>query len=390
MSKEFIWDDNLLFEWGMYVNDNIRTASGSDLPMLLNYFKQSKQKEETKSNDSFQWDEKLSGEYIGLLERELFKNGMLPESFRKNFVESHTPKPQAENWFSFKDGKITLPKEQAEELRQSPLNADNRPQAENKPDLKHSTNTYSDGSPVSETRAVKPDRDWRIVQMKKKSGFGIINEAGLIDEKYFELKDWDITAVERISDSVTFSVGDEVEYRSGDEIGWRKYWDGRIEKIQVCFGKKDQVEFKIVKEGEDDVHKFIYNIRHSQKLSPQPHKEEQRIEVEMFSENNIWERGREPEHSFRTKKEIPTNKFPLIKQAIEQVLNDDPTMDFLCKVWDEFILEKLQHEQLKQKVDDLCNKSFQAGSEIFYTHIKNGFTINPKYPTYQDYQNSIK
>lgn len=72
-----------------------------------------------------------------------------------------------------------------------------------------------------------------------------------------------------------------------------------------------------------------------------------------------------------------SHKFPAIKQAIEQVLNEDKTEDYksMAEEW------KKLYVKLHKETDDMCRDAFSAAKEIKEGTWGNGH----KYPTYEDY-----
>lgn len=236
----------------------------------------------------------------------------------------------------------------------------------------------------------KPDRDWEIVtcfnnvthDWQNRDWHWYVAPGNKQHITNCEEDKCRIRSVRRLSDGEVFSVGDEVEYKC-DDAPWDEFWLGKIESIKqiTTYSKKNQIEFRIhdPEWKYEYVHKFIANIRHAKKLPPQPQKEEQRIEVTIVR-NAIGENN----HLISSSMPIPTEKIPVIKQAIEDAINGVPTASF--------INYHLDTKYTQQQVDAMCEDAFKAAREQrevdLINNVLDRIRDGRKYPTFQDYKQS--
>lgn len=256
-------------------------------------------KEENKSNDSFQWtdDDIIYAWQTGNTHGE---HGGTVEAFinyMKNvYYKSHTPKPQAEN---------------------------------------------------------KPDRDWEILEylfvpLSGMARYATVNR----DSKYWERaasgdKEFTIHSVKRLSDGEVFSVGDVVVHKTDGLINTAK-----ILKFVIPETLTHLMWFEFM-EGRD----FCKDLANFNRLPPQPQKEEQRIEINVFEEADMSRKVYA--HNFQ----VPIkyrDKFPEIKQAIEQVLNDDTISEKFKKSWEAFTVKypEIKDKQIRDAIELLVNNEY--------------------------------
>jgi hypothetical protein len=159
--------------------------------------------------------------------------------------------------------------------------------------------------------------EWEIVAYGTSKNDLLYNH-GIFDKNYKPIEGLPIFSVQRNSDGEIFSVGDEVEVVKEDEPkGWvgkiDSFWlthkiEGRPQKMHICYNGHH------------------YNIKYFRKYQP---KEEVK-EPEQPKEERIEVTVNGPEFhgaiiEFRANRAnlIKKEKFPAIKQAIENVLNDE-------------------------------------------------------------------
>jgi hypothetical protein len=135
-------------------------------------------------------------------------------------------------------------------------------------------------------------------------------------------------------------------------------------------------------------------------VAPYPFKHESIKEPEKIEAMGFYESGgfvsseyggSRRSYTFHTKESIQKEKYPLIKQAIEQVLNDDNLFDLLASITDKYQDEKLKYQMLERKVDKLQEDAFNAGRAL-EVPCKNGLSFHHfiyEHQTFQDYKNSM-
>lgn len=353
--------------------------------------------EENKSNDSFQWTDRLVCDFLKFTSA---TGGSI-----EKFKQSHTPKPQAENKLK------SFPEAMAEADRLNPKPRYKVPEefkAENKP-------------------------DWEIVELRGKRGRNFIYkkkdgmwlnefECGWgVDGKEPEGTGCDIWKVKRLSDGEVFSVGDRTtvgEIYSFLIIGGlmdvrcralgvgSAYPLASIKKLplqpQKLFTTEDGVDMF---EGDEcwevccthdavhydyldldmwdgrtyypDSYKYFHTKEAAEKYiaenNPQPQKEEPKIgyadwfeklqrdsnrkkEEQRIEVTGLYEAGERYYWWFTLNKKISLSieQFPAIKQAIEQVLNDD------LKSWNEFTVKypDIKDKQIRDAIELLVNRGY--------------------------------
>jgi len=264
-------------------------------------------KEETQSNDSFQWDKKLVEECIW----EYFgspNTRAIVDQFERTRTEF--PKPQADNDRWAKEVIAPTSKANQEKFK---TELEKVLQAENKP-------------------------DWEILSVIQKGTFDIYFNTGggwfSGDRGTFHTHNYDgykIRSVKRLSDGEVFSIN--------DYAGKRGYEEGYIK------------EFKIV--GTDMYAVINHQLHHTINFligeiekfppKPQPQKEEQRIEVEIEGKYFI-EYGNYHALHFKANKDFPNEKMGSIKQAIERALNDEEIINV-----DKWVLRDTYKKMLNEK-----------------------------------------
>ena len=190
---------------------------------------------------------------------------------------------------------------------------------------------------------------------------------------------WGIDSVKRLSDGEVFSVG--------DEAGKDGYENGKI------------VQFKIA--GSDMYvvinhqlhHTINFRINEIQKSKPKEElKEPDRIKCfGIISSNQPSRLGagnydsveKKYYSTFGTDKKIPDEKLPLIKQAIEQVLNDEQQVRMFDTNY--LLVRKSDWEKryTQEQVDKMMEGVWNAAINLIVSSIN-----SVKYTSYQDYKNS--
>lgn len=164
------------------------------------------------------------------------------------------------------------------------------------------------------------DKDWEVLSVKSEYGWlSIRMENGYFlcysdsTPQWYSLNDvindgCKIYSIRRISDGEVFNVGDEVEY------------EGLIEPIAE-FNINDFDKLMWVKAYRDKISGGVFNCPINLLSKP---KDKERIEVTkvyyLHDHDKIEGGG---VYGFETTRQFNSEKFPLIKQAIEQVFNDE-------------------------------------------------------------------
>lgn len=265
----------------------------------------------------------------------------------------------------------------------------------------------------------EPKRDWEVVAYKDRDAITDMEDRKIIKTTHPKfslaaLKDFPIHSVRRLSDNCTFSIGDEVEYRKADEKDWNcEVWDGKIQQF-ITSGNNVIVEIND-KHVWNDSHfpqKYLSNIRHRKQEQVKEFQwtdelvkefwasvyntpvvdKDKRVKEFKESKQSLPKTERKEVWGFTFGKEpymdkgygnvihvhVPycvayengalNNKLPLIKEAIEKILNDDSVFD---------------EDRLKQRLRELEleMKAFKAGRETYdktYGHWE--------FPTFEDYK----
>lgn len=172
----------------------------------------------------------------------------------------------------------------------------------------------------------------------------------------YPAKEVKIHSVKRLSDGEVFSVGDEV-YRETDAnkvtslIEKFVFIDGRLSVATKQFS----TSFHLIK-----------------KSKPKEEvKEPERISVDIIGEPALFQNH----VTLKFGASVESRKFPLIKQAIEAVINNGD-----CVNIDKFIP--------KEQVDKMMEDAFNHARSVYpYKYLlNNDFT----YQTFQDYKNTLK
>lgn len=313
--------------------------------------------EENKSNDSFQWTSELQEKYISILENELFKNGMLPESFRKTFVELNTPKPQAENKPDWEivscmgANKIIHPYD-----KRICLGA-------NKNVVEctiHSVKRLSDG----EVFSVGDDCWFQDYKFKIHKIY--INEDG----EMLVCSDFSAYTFELIHTHPPQPQKEEQREKLFTDESWHKFITHVIDEY-LNTPKQEKymfVDSDLVSHHSDKPQSATINITKDDLYK----KEEQRIEVDVDLPLGITMREIS---SCITNYVRKSNEYPFLTDR-ETTVIDPKKLEEICKT-------KMRKMFTQQQIDAMCEDAFNAGrlrdSRFFH---------DKKFETYQDYKNS--
>jgi hypothetical protein len=226
-----------------------------------------------------------------------------------------------------------------------------------------------------------------------------------------QVKNFPIHSVKRLSDNEVFTVGDEIDmygkirsitfdekYPLPHDISFH-FDDNGIAFLKYVVKKRPQSndsftwDDKLVWEfgvwyrehAEAALSDSIESFK-SFKQSKQPLKPDTKERIEVMAWNVHDERnqyGNTYHYAVPLGYEIPKEKFPLIKQAIERVLNDDVKRgkDFYVEIPPgETILTMFTKEQMDKAISD----AFEAGRH------PSGRPYYFLYPTITDYLNHLK
>lgn len=179
-------------------------------------------------------------------------------------------------------------------------------------------------------------KDWEIVAYTSKTNFGfyaIMNKMPngkwaldfrlghnepIPESEIIKLKDKNIHSVKRLSDGEVFQIGDTISW--GVPTGYKAI----LTKFEIMDGRLKFYDDKLP-EGRKPCD-FINAIKLTKLPTPSPKEEDKRIEVSKFDELDITNNFSDKYSYYATvvDKKIPKDKFPAIKTAIENVLNDAP------------------------------------------------------------------
>ena len=178
----------------------------------------------------------------------------------------------------------------------------------------------SESNAASNSEPSKPEKDWEILSIRNKITHNIIYPSGFMQTQdnvrfnFSELihhENYEIHSVKRLSDNEIFSVGDEVAFEPTQKIWWEidnfcipEHYGGRVMLARSKDNQNVEILSMIIKNK-------------SQKSKP----EKERIAVTPINYHK-FEVG-EHLYGFNSTGLIPIKKYSAIKQAIEQVLNDE-------------------------------------------------------------------
>lgn len=300
--------------------------------------------EENKSNDSFQWTDELVQQFA----REW--RGSSGRTSIDSFKQSHTPKPQAENkpqkLFTTEDG-VALVGQKGYVL---------------------STDMWTFSPCILPEKPFYGDHN----QFK----YFHSNEAA---EKY-------IADNKPKNSSCKSPSGNCVNHLACNRED-KCIYEAREEAIPQPQKEEQEIE-NIKKRGQEEAeriekanHQKIFEIKQEVRKSKPT---EQRIEIKHMRPNNYVHFGGNHGYTIETWGEIPEEKYSAIKRCIEYVLNNDAKGYW--ELVDELLPSQLKYTQTE--VDELCEKSFEAGREMKGEWKLNMSTL--QYYRYQDYKQSLK
>lgn len=245
---------------------------------------------------------------------------------------------------------------------------------------------------------ISKDNDWEILMIRGEGNpfpYEAHNGVFMSKEKWvqFWLSDekYSIHSVRRISDGEVFQIGDTIEGAQIDNHNIVSHHPTKITSIRIINGA---IGLSYGNGGE-------IVLSHAKKLpTPSPKEEDKRIEVNHFGLNSEYQFGTKPEdvvpnYLLILSKTINVDKFPAIKTAIENVLNDPaPSLQEEKKeVLPEWILDfvhQMVKDAYKKEILESESKAFYAAREYSDGKWSNQFPPpklgESKYQTFSDYK----
>lgn len=182
-----------------------------------------------------------------------------------------------------------------------------------------------------------------------------------------------IYSVKRTSDGEVFRLGDKIQHRESDDCKWQ----GSAKIISLSTNKVNDPFVEMYEDDETNpagsIVRELSDIRHLTPHTPSKPEQPKRIVVtEMWDLNNSYQE-QFTRHGYRTSSPVPEDKFPLIKEAIERVLNDEG-------VKDEFDSPPMfSRPDFDNRLKEVEKKAFEEGRRVQIERFMETFFVHPDY-----------